>query len=195
MPTGPRDLYPPLLRYGPLAADWVERVSTLARIEMQRTLDQRISGAIFGGKNPDAIAWAFDHAADLLLQGQSDGLLQNPQQLPIRQTVVNAMRDDASLLALAETMRTVHGFSFEAAKVISWTEMHCAQGHGALAGAIAVGMKAKKWLASNDPGICPGCRANADQGWIAIDLPFASGAMASLDHVGCRCDVTYRRKF
>lgn len=192
MPTEPR-LYPPLLRYGPLAADWVERVSTLARTEMSRTLDPRMSGAIFGGKNPDAIAWAHDHAADLLIHGPSGEPLQDRERLLIRQTVLTAMREDASLVALAESMRTVHGFSVEATRVLSWTEMGCAQGHGALAGAIAVGMKAKKWLVSNDPGICPGCRANADQGWIAIDFPFASGAMAPLDHVGCRCDVAYRR--
>ena len=61
------------------------------------------------------------------------------------------------------------------------------------AGAIAVGMKVKKWLLSNDEGVCPLCEANAQQGWIAIDLPYASGALAPLDHAGCRCDAVYRR--
>lgn len=193
MPTGPRDIYPPQLRYGPLAADWVERAGILAHAEAIRAECARTSGAIFGGKNPDAIAWAHDHATDLLIHGPTGESLQDRERLLIRQTVLTAMREDTSLVALAESLRTVHGFSVEAAHVLSWTEMGCAQGHGALAGAIAVGMKAKKWLVSNDPGVCLGCLANADQGWIAIDFPFASGAMAPLDHVGCRCDVAYRR--
>lgn len=54
-------------------------------------------------------------------------------------------------------------------------------------------MKVKKWLLSNDPGVCDGCRANAEQGWIAIDVPYAPGALAPLDHAGCRCDAAYRR--
>lgn len=194
MPIGPQDIYPPRLRYGALATDWVERVGILAHAEALRAQGARINGAIFGGKDPDAIAWAHDHAADLLIHGPSGELLQDRERLLIRQTVLTTMRDDASLLVLTEAIRTGHGFNTDAARAISRTEMGCAQGHGALAGAIAVGMKAKRWLASDDSGVCLSCQANADQGWIAIELPFASGAMASLEHVGCRCDVTYRRK-
>lgn len=195
MPTNPAIyLYPPLLRYGPFADGWVERIRTRADAETARAQSFRMHDGIFGGKDPYAIAWAEDHGADLLIVDAAGNPLTDILRMLIRQTIATAMRADASHKEMAGILRSMYAFSPNAAQIIATTEIGLANGYGGLAGAIAVGAKAKRWLVSNDPGVCDGCSANAAQGWISIDTPYASGALAPLDHAGCRCDAAYRRK-
>lgn len=150
--------------------------------------------AIFGGKDPDATAWAVDHAAEMLGKDGAGGTIEQTTRDMIRQAIAKAMEQDQSLTGIADMLQTTYAFSPERADLIARTEVGNAQGTGAWIGAKAVGMKAKKWLKSNDEGICALCDANAAQGWIPIDQPFTSGAQAPLQHPRCRCDQAYKRK-
>ena len=147
--------------------------------------------AIFGGKDPEAIKWAADHAADMLSSDGTGGKLVESTRDMIRQTLVEAMQADASHTGLADILESAYAFSPDRAELIARTEVGNAQESGRRIGATSVGMKAKKWVKDPDP--CPVCIANADQLWIPIDQPFQSGAMNPLQHPRCRCTATYRR--
>lgn len=45
----------------------------------------------------------------------------------------------------------------------------------------------KAWLSAKDP--CDACRANAAQGAIPLEMPFASGHMAPPACLECRCSL------
>lgn len=150
--------------------------------------------AIFGGKDPDATAWAVDHAAEMLGKDGAGGTIEQTTRDMVRQAIAKAMEQDQSLTGIADMLETTYAFSPQRAELIARTEVGNAQGMGGLIGAKAVGMQAKRWLKSNDEGICPLCDANAAQQWIPIDQPFVSGAQAPLQHPRCRCDQAYRRK-
>lgn len=150
--------------------------------------------SIFAGKDPDAIAWASEHAAELLLIDGSGGELVESTRNMIRQTITTLLQDPYSDIPdIAKALQDAYAFSPERAELIAATELHNAQEQGGYRGAVQVGCKFKKWLLSNDEGVCTSCAGNAAQGWIPIELPFASGAMAPLEHGGCRCGAVYRR--
>jgi HK97 family phage portal protein len=150
--------------------------------------------AIFGGKDPDAVKWATEHAAEMLSSDGTGGKLAEATREMVRETLAKALADDASHTGLADLLETAYAFSPDRAALIATTEMRDAQGKGAYIGATAVGMKAKRWLLSNDEGICVACQRNAKQEWIPIDQPFQSGDVAPLAHPRCRCDAAYKRK-
>ncbi|MDE2255009.1 MAG: phage portal protein [Betaproteobacteria bacterium] len=150
--------------------------------------------SIFGGKDPDAIAWAKEHVADMLGKDGKGGKIEQATRDMIREAITKAMQADDSLTGIADMLEVTYAFSPERAELIARTEVGNAQGNGAWIGAKAVGMKAKKWLESNDENECPLCHANADQGWIPVEKAFVSGAQAPLQHPRCQCDQAYRRK-
>ncbi|SEJ55859.1 phage portal protein [Frateuria terrea] len=149
---------------------------------------------IFGGKDPDAIKWASEHAVEMLTKDGQGGKLAEATREMVRQTLTDALQADASHTGLADLLETAYAFSPERAELIATTELRDAEGKGAYVGATAVGMKAKHWLLSNDEGICVPCQRNAKQGWIPIDQPFQSGDAAPIAHPHCRCDAAYKRK-
>jgi HK97 family phage portal protein len=150
--------------------------------------------AIFGGKDPDAVKWAGEHAAEMLGKDGAGGKLADTTREMVHETLTKALADDASHTGLADILEQSYAFSPERAELIATTEMRNAQGKGAYFGAAAVGMKAKHWLLSNDEGICVVCQRNAKQEWIPIDHPFQSGDLAPIAHPRCRCDAAYKRK-
>jgi hypothetical protein len=150
--------------------------------------------AIFGGKDPDAIKWASEHAVKMLGKDGAGGELAETTREMIRQTITTALQNDVSLTEMADLLQNAYAFSDDRAELIAITEIHNAQGKGALSGALAVGMKAKHWLVSNDENKCVPCVSNGAQGWIPIDQDFLSGDAAPLAHPRCQCDAAYRRK-
>ncbi|WP_161940585.1 hypothetical protein [Rhodanobacter thiooxydans] len=150
--------------------------------------------AIFGGKDPDAVKWAVEHAAEMLGKDGAGGALEQTTRNMVREAIAKAMQDDDSLTGIADMLQNTYAFSPERAELIARFEVGNAQMKGGYAGALAVGMKAKKWLESNDENECPRCHANAEQGWIPIDQDFQSGDAAPLAHPRCQCDAAYRRK-
>ena len=148
--------------------------------------------AIFGGKDPDAIAWAKEHAVKMLTSDGEGGELVESTRDMIRQAIAKAMQDDDSLTGIADMLQNTYAFSPERAELIARTEVRNAQENGRMIGAKAVGMKSKRWVEDPDP--CSICIANAAQQWIPIDQQFQGGVMAPTQHPRCRCTATYRRK-
>ncbi|MEO9214820.1 MAG: hypothetical protein ABI227_04125 [Rhodanobacter sp.] len=190
-------LYPPVFRFDVFDAVWVERNARLAQIAMaaeQAKSKLRENSFFDGPYDPRAIAWAFEHAVSLLILTHSNGLPPEPKRFLIRQTITNAMEDELGRHELADILQRTYAFSGQHAQLIANTEISLAQEHGGLMGALSLGgIKVKKWLLSNDDGVCTSCAGNAAQGWVPIGLPFASGAMAPLEHGGCRCGAVYSR--
>lgn len=149
---------------------------------------------MFGHQDENAVAWAKDHAGSLITKDGNGGELADATRNMIRMTLEGAIKNKATDAELAKILRECHAFSEPRAELIARTEVKNALGRGALEGAKAVGMKSKRWLVSNDENTCGPCNANAAQGWIPIDKPFVSGAMAPGQHPRCQCDTAYRRK-
>jgi len=189
-----RMLYAPTLRYGLLSTALVDEIVTLAR-EIQAD-EAKAGGQIdfLNHQDPNAIAWAGLHGAELLeIDGQSHALGMGWRVL-IRDALAEAIRQKMTDKQVADLVRFRFGYSEADASVIARTEIRLALGYGSYCGAVSVGMTRKRWLLSNDDGVCEGCRANAECGWLQIDAPFPSGALAAVDHVGCRCDTAYTAK-
>lgn len=55
-------------------------------------------------------------------------------------------------------------------------------------------MMEKKWSTVGDDRVTEGCKANEDQGFIALNLAFQSGHQRPLRFPGCRCDLLTRMK-
>ena len=149
--------------------------------------------------DPNALEWAKQNAANRIESGPSGEKLNGDQRLRIRATVVDALERHHSVRQLAHTLESQFGFNFRQSAVIAHDEMKTALEQGLFYGAKAtfekVGKQAqKKWLLSNDPGVCGACAANAAQGWIEMDKPFASGHLAPPGCYGCRCGAAYQRK-
>lgn len=140
------------------------------------------------------VQWAKDHAADLIAKDGSGGELIDSTREMIRQTVAKTIADGETDAAIAKALQDAYAFSDERAELIARTEVRNALGNGGFIAAKAVGMEEKRWLLSNDEGICPVCEANAAQQWIPIGETFLSGDEAPLAHPRCRCDAAYRRK-
>jgi phage portal protein BeeE len=154
-----------------------------------------IVAQIFGGKDPDAIKWATEHAAEMLTSDGTGGLLSDATRDMVRQTIVTLLQDPKSdIKDIASALQDAYAFSDERATLIAATELHNAQEQGAYAGAVQVGMLAKIWILSNAERVCDICNGNADQKWIAIDQPFQSGDLAPLAHPRCRCNAAYKSK-
>lgn len=183
-------LYGDKLRYVEFGPAHVERVLKLAKIE---DIEHPQPPEMFGHQDPNAIAWCLLHGAELLELDAAGRTLSTGARLLIRDCLTSALRDGLTDQQLSDEILFQFGYPREAASAIARTEVQLALGWGSLCGALRVGMEVKRWLVSNDVGICPDCRANADQRWIPIREPFPSGAMAPLDHAGCRCDVAYSR--
>lgn len=145
-------------------------------------------------EDPKAIEWADSRAAALIGTDAEGGLLSDATRNMIRATVTQGLESHQTLAELADALKTAYAFSEQRAELIARTEVRNAREQGAYHGAVGVGMHQKKWLLSNDEGVCPVCEANAAQGYIPIKKRFSSGDQAPLAHPRCRCVAAYRRK-
>ena len=187
--------YPAQLRFDPITPTDIERNTALVDAILKSERDAGIVRGMFGSYDPCAIAWVLQRGCDLLLVDHRGHAITTDMRKQIRETIADYLAiPSTEKSSLSELLAHAYGFSLECAESIARTEVRIAQGHGAFIGATAVGMKVKRWLLSNDAGVCSSCAANAAQGWIEIDKPFASGAQAPLDHPHCRCDAAYLLK-
>lgn len=147
---------------------------------------------ITGRANEDAVAWAQDHAAELLGKDGSGGMLADTTRTMLRRTLADALARGLTPDELAAELMEDYAFSDARALLIAETEIAMANSHGQLAGYTAAGLKSKRWLLSNDEGVCPVCEGNAEKGWVAIDAKFPGGVQAPLQHPNCRCAITAR---
>ena len=184
-------LYAPTLRYGVLDAEMIDEVVDLAR---RIQVDEVAAGGtidFLNHQDSNAIAWAVLHGAELLEIDDQNRAIDIGFRALIRDALAEAMSQKMTDKQVAELLRFRFGYSEVHANAIARTEIRLALGHGSYCGAVSVGMTKKRWLLSNDGEVCEGCQANAECGWLQISAPFPSGALAAVDHVGCRCDIAY----
>lgn len=194
-PADCRYVYPARIRFAELSCVEIARISELAEVAQaaEEIKHPNRSDMFDAGYDPYAIAWVHEHGAEALLISSTDGRPVEVLRILLRQTITNALEDELGRVDLAKRLEQIYAFESKRARLIADNEIRIAQSYGGFVGALRVGMKAKRWLLSNDEGVCPQCAGNAAQGWVPIDLPFASGAMVPSEHGGCRCDAAYSR--
>ena len=153
----------------------------------------RVATDLLSYRDPEAVAWAEQHAAKLISSDGAGGELADATRNMLQRTIAKAIAEKLSNQQIADLLQRDYAFSRARAELIARTEVRNATGHGRLAGAQRVGMLFKDWLLSNDDSPCPLCVGNAAQGCIPINEPFSSGVMAPLAHPRCRCTATYTR--
>lgn len=190
-------LYPNGLHYSALGTHEIEQVNALSReFDATYTGERAKAGVVVGffdAPDPDADAWMAIHGVELLAVDRRGAPLNMGERLLIRETIADAMRARRTHKQIGSTITGRFGYSDAAASIIARTEIRLARGYGHHCGAMRFGMKVKRWLLSNDDGVCDQCAANNAQGWIGISETFFSGALVAIDHVGCRCDVAHSR--
>ena len=173
------------------------RIEVAHLVATDPSLQAQATGAGFDmldHQDPNAVEWARQHVAEMLSRNADGGKLVESTRDMIREAITTALESHDTDDAIADMLRDAYAFSEQRAELIARTEVGNALGAGSFIGAQAVGMEEKRWLLSNDEGVCPRCQANADEGWISIGQDFASGDKYPLAHPHCRCDAAYRRK-
>ena len=150
--------------------------------------------------NELAVAWARDHAAELVGKKWVDGvLMDNPRAVyridqvtrdGVRSLVAQAIDGGWSNDRLAQALRDAYAFSTERAELIATTETAFADESGSMIAyrqsGVVVG---KRWLVGNQPVVCEICADNAAQGVIPLGKEFNSGHDAAPAHPRCRCTI------
>jgi hypothetical protein len=138
--------------------------------------------AIVSQPHERAIAWANDHAADLIT-----GIEDRTRDM-LRGTVVDALEQGWSARELTDNIEQSAGFSSYRSETISRYELISAHGQGTLEALKDSNVCwGKEWLVGDDP--CEECQANADQGPIPVDEDFQSGDDAPAAHPRCICSI------
>ena len=145
-------------------------------------------------RDPNAVRWASDHAAELITTDGNGGELADATRNMIRRTITQALTDKLTPEQITQALEHDYAFSRARAELIARTEVHMAENQGGLFGAQRVGMQAKKWLLSGRDDPCPICIGNAEQKWLPINEPFQGGVQAPLQHPRCKCTARYRKK-
>ncbi|NOG73765.1 phage portal protein [Roseicella sp. DB1501] len=142
-----------------------------------------VNTSLFGQVNQDAVAWASQHAAELVTQ------IEETTRDQLRALIATRTAAGDDLTQIASQISGTYAFSADRAKLIANTEAAFASGQGSLDGyraANQLGLKVKKqWL--DDPLACDICKVNADAGPIGINDLFPSGAMTTPQHPRCSC--------
>lgn len=137
--------------------------------------------------NPNAVAWANAHAAQLI-KG-----LQATTRARLRDLVAQSETEGWSVDQLARAIQQDPVFDADRARLIAHQETRTADNQGALiAGKAAkadLGLAVvKNWLPRGD-NVCAACMDNEAAGAIGVDEEFPSGADTAPAHVNCECDV------
>lgn len=125
----------------------------------------------------------------------------------IRNIISEGIKDSQSYSAIAKRLRdTFEGFGApsplrhirDRAELIAVTEIGNAYMQAQLQQGrriIQKGIQLQKgWLTVGDDRVEEDCLRNQQAGWIDFDATFPTGHQAPLEHPGCRCSMTTRRK-
>ena len=140
---------------------------------------------LFGQVNERAVAWAKEHAADLVTG------IDETTRADLRDIIAGGLEDNVGLDGIIERLQDAYPFSAQRAELIARTEVATANGQGALEGmrlARERGVKLKKVWVPDDEA-CDVCVENGDAGPIDIDEDFPSGDDTYPAHPNCECDV------
>lgn len=166
--------------------------SKIALLRVKVSYPENVTDDMIGIRDPRAVKWAQEHAAEMIAQDGSGGELMDSTRRMIQDAIIEGIKADQSRKAIAESLVQAYAFAPERAELIAATEVRNAEGHGKLSGYKHGKLTEKHWLKSNDEGVCTLCEDNEAQGYIPIDDAFVSGAEAPLQHPRCRCDIIAR---
>lgn len=140
---------------------------------------------VFELANPRAASYAAERAGELITE------LEEGTRTLIRKSIATAIAEGWSTDELANELAKEYAFSASRAATIASTEMNDALTQSQLAAWSESGVVvAKRWLLSNDEGVCLVCGGNADQGSIPLADAFESGDSGPPAHPNCRCSVS-----
>ena len=145
-----------------------------------------------------AILYAQGRAGELLRVDGNVSVVRSTQER-VRALVVENLETGESLGTLQRKIQNDLAFSRARADMVARTETATALGDGQMNAAKAQGRDEKRWINQADELVDFGnpdgdCIRNAEQGWIAMSVPFASGNATVPSHPSCRCTVIYRTR-
>lgn len=191
-------------------SDLVELVGNIDDVLAELTADGAFQALVQIGMNDNAsivnqandraVAWANDRAAEMVGKKWVDGeLVDNPNakwsieestREMLRADVADAIDQGWSNDTLADNLAESYAFSDERAMTIARTETAFADVAGNVEAYQASGIvSGKEWITADDDKVSDECQGNADEGVIAFEDEFSSGAMWPPEHPNCRCDV------
>jgi hypothetical protein len=136
--------------------------------------------------NDRALAWAKEHAADLVTK------ISKTTRAAVQRAIEAGTEANLSTDEIADSIEGLGVFSAARSQLIAHTEIANANSQGALEGykaAADTGITVlKEWLLGGDP--CPICQDNADAGPIPLDDQFPSGDDAPTAHPKCECALS-----
>lgn len=143
-------------------------------------------GLAFNVSDPNAVAWAREHAAELA-QGLSDTTEQD-----IRDAIASNLEGDIDQGDAYDEILDAIGDD-DRAEMIARTETMTASNQGTLTSwdqateaGLLTGDELKEWIATS--GCCDEC-ADLDGEQVALDADFSSGDDAPPAHPNCRCTI------
>lgn len=165
----------------------------------QHVITVGLTGEVdWGGWKPGNVAAARRVLSE---DGLTVGLQQLLDDMGARISKIAAHRLDEVAAVLADGLERGEGVPAIAtalrgvlddpgwAEMVAWTETNRAMSAAALDSYRLAGIDGKAWFTAADQRVCPICRANEDQGPIALGVPFASGDQHPPGHPRCRCAV------
>jgi hypothetical protein len=136
--------------------------------------------------NEKAVAWAEQHAADLVTN------LANTTRDKLRGDLAASIELGMSVNEIAAIIGKDYAFSEDRAELIAQTERAFADVAGNMTAYRESGVvSGKEWVLGpeHDDALDCNCSDNADAGVIGLDENFPGGEDAPPDHPGCVCDV------
>ena len=134
--------------------------------------------------NEKAVAWAEQHAADLVTK------LADVTREKLRSDLAASIELGMSVKEIAAVIGPDYAFSPERAELIAQTERAFADVAGNMIAYRESGVVSKKeWALGSEHDMDDECDENADAGAIDLDEDFPSGDDAAPAHPGCICDV------
>ena len=134
--------------------------------------------------NELALAWAEEHAADLVTD------ISDATRDMLLSTVTDAIENGWSAADLATAVADSVGFSDARAETIARTELITAYNQSALDAYKSSGVvDGKSWLSAGDDLVEEDCEMNEEDGVIPLDDDFSSGDDAPPAHPNCRCAI------
>lgn len=155
----------------------------LAMVQINETGEAALTLA-----NENAIAWAEEHAAELVKIDGPESIARSTRDL-MQDLVARAEENGWSNADLSGEIQDHFGFSRSRGDVIARTETARADVQGNLVAYSASALVDRlKWVTANDDRVSDECLAN-DGEIVEMGEAFTSGATAPPGHPNCRCDV------
>jgi hypothetical protein len=159
--------------------------------EEQKANGYSLKQEYFDGEYPQSVLDYIDKRTEFLLKGDGDYTGLDGETASRVMTIIQEnISDGVDVLAL-KILKLIPEITEERAKMIAHTEVaNAVEKTRNIMYVEAFPEGKKEWQTSvND--VCPYCINNEAQGIIGIMDQFASGAVDSIQHTRCRCNILY----